>query len=62
MDNRADAVMIYGVGGDQRKPEKHQDFLNRIDSWRQRGYQTDFMTGISWGEYQDFFSGEWDGI
>src|SRR5690606_24281985 len=25
------------------------------------GYTTHFMTGIAWGEYQDYFTGEWDG-
>ena len=27
----------------------------------ERGYTTHFMTGIAWGEYQDYFTGAWDG-
>ncbi len=61
MDNRADAVMIYGIYGDHRIPEQRKAFHDRIKSWSERGYSTHFMTGIAWGEYQDFFSGAWDG-
>lgn len=27
-----------------------------------QGYQTQFMTGVAWGDYQDYFLGKWDGI
>ena len=27
-----------------------------------RGYQTQFMTGVAWGDYKDYFLGKWDGI
>ena len=30
-------------------------------SWRDKGYKVHFMTGIAWGEYQDYFTGKWDG-
>jgi hypothetical protein len=36
-------------------------FEQRVQSWRDRGYTTHFMTGIAWGEYQDYFTGKWDG-
>ena len=36
-------------------------FRERVESWRRRGYTTHFMTGIAWGEYQDYFQGRWDG-
>ena len=52
LDNRADAVMVYGVNGSLEE---------RLASWQQRGYRTHFMTGIAWGGYQDYFTGEWDG-
>ena len=55
IDTRADAVMVYGVGRDPGSLEE------RLDSWRERGYETHFMTGIAWGGYEDYFTGEWDG-
>lgn len=61
IDNRADAVMIYGVGGNPSDRSKRIPFEERVDSWRERGYITHFMTGIAWGEYQDYFTGKWDG-
>ena len=62
IDNRADAVMVYGVGGNPSdKHRKGFTFEERVKSWRDRGYITHFMTGIAWGEYQDYFTGKWDG-
>ncbi|WP_108821367.1 hypothetical protein [Dysgonomonas sp. Marseille-P4361] len=61
IDNRADAVMIYGVGGNPSDKSKKVSLEDRIKSWKDRGYITHFMTGIAWGEYQDYFTGEWDG-
>ncbi|MEO8110762.1 MAG: hypothetical protein ABI594_12050 [Ginsengibacter sp.] len=56
IDVRSDIAIVYGAGD-------HRDmtFSQRVKSWRERGYQTDFMTGIAWGNYQDYFLGEWDG-
>ena len=61
IDNRADAVMVYGVGGNPSDREGNRNFENRVKSWRDRGYTVHFMTGIAWGEYQDYFTGKWDG-
>ncbi len=62
IDNRADAVMVYGVGGNPSDKGRGKKTLEeRIASWNERGYKVDFMTGIAWGEYQDYFTGEWDG-
>lgn len=62
IDNRADAVMVYGVGGNPSdKDGRNLSLEGRIASWKERGYTTHFMTGIAWGEYQDYFTGEWDG-
>ena len=61
IDNRADAVMVYGIGGNPSDRSKRISFEDRVRSWQQRGYITHFMTGIAWGEYYDYFTGEWDG-
>ena len=55
-DVRADAVMVYGAND---RPQL--TFRERVQSWRDRGYIAHFMTGIAWGEYQDYFTGQWDG-
>lgn len=55
-DIRADAVMVYGTGD-----RPGETFLQRVKSWRDRGYVANFMTGIAWGEYKDYFTGKWDG-
>ena len=62
IDNRADAVMVYGVGGNpsDRHGNRHT-IEERVKSWKDKGYTVHFMTGIAWGEYQDYFTGEWDG-
>lgn len=62
IDNRADAVMVYGVGGNPSdKGRGGHTFEDRVKSWHDHGYTVHFMTGIAWGEYQDYFTGEWDG-
>ena len=61
IDNRADAVMVYGVNGNPSDKLRGVPFEERVKSWRDRGYIVHFMTGIAWGEYQDYFTGEWDG-
>jgi len=61
IDNRADAVMVYGIGGNPSDREGNRSFETRVKSWRDRGYTVHFMTGIAWGEYQDYFTGKWDG-
>jgi hypothetical protein len=59
VDMRADVVMVYGV----RSVGNYVDmtFEQRLQSWREQGYITHFMTGIAWGNYEDYFSGQWDG-
>ena len=61
IDNRGDAAIIYGVGGNPSDKSKRIPFEERVRSWQERGYTTHFMTGIAWGEYQDYFTGGWDG-
>ena len=55
-DVRADVTIVYGAND-----RRNMTFEERVNSWRNRGYITHFMTGIAWGEYQDYFTGEWDG-
>ncbi|MDD3468797.1 MAG: hypothetical protein PHE53_02315 [Thermoguttaceae bacterium] len=48
----ADVAMVYGI--DDSLPE-------RIQTWRERGYRVHLMTGVSWGGYQDYLYGKFDG-
>ncbi|HEX6431229.1 MAG TPA: hypothetical protein VF008_26245 [Niastella sp.] len=56
VDVRADIAIVYGVS-----ERGHVSFEDRVKSWRERGYQVHFMTGIAWGQYDDYFLGKWDG-
>ena len=58
-DVRADVAIVYSVKDHHRKG--NLTFEERVQTWRDKGYTTHFMTGIAWGEYQDYFTGEWDG-
>ncbi|HEY0866719.1 MAG TPA: hypothetical protein VGE01_05055 [Fimbriimonas sp.] len=49
---RADVAIVYGF--DNKMPE-------RVKGWRDRGYKVHLMTGVAWGEYQDYYYGRWDG-
>ena len=48
----ADAALVYGI--DASLPD-------RLASWRDRGYIPHVMTGAAWGEYADYYYGDWDG-
>jgi hypothetical protein len=48
----ADVAIVYGIG--PRTPAN-------IETWRQRGYGIHVMTGVAWGQYQDYLNGEFDG-
>lgn len=61
LDNRGDAAVIYGIGGNPSDKSKTPSFEERARSWREKGYQVEFMTGIAWGDYKDYFTGQWDG-
>ncbi len=56
-DVRSDVAIVYGA--DDRRD---MTFEQRVQSWRDRGYTVHFMTGIAWGNYQDYFTGKWDGV
>jgi hypothetical protein len=57
IDVRSDIAIVYGVND-----RTGMTFEQRVQSWRNHGYQTNFMTGIAWGDYKDYFLGKWDGI
>src|ERR1022692_2803770 len=50
---RSDVAIVYGI--DAGLPD-------RIQTWRQHGYRIHVMTGVAWGEYQDYLYGRFDGI
>ncbi|WP_246072920.1 hypothetical protein [Paenibacillus dokdonensis] len=51
-DLRTDFVMVYGIT---------DDLPERIEGWKKAGYTVHLMTGVSWGEYQDYLYGRYDG-
>lgn len=53
LDLRADVAIVYGIG---------KDMPERVESWRKRGYRVHLMTGVAWGEYQDYLYGRFDGL
>ncbi|GAA4310789.1 hypothetical protein GCM10023149_05600 [Mucilaginibacter gynuensis] len=56
IDVRSDIAIVYGSND-----RPGLTFEQRVKSWRDHGYITHFMTGIAWGEYQDYFLGKYDG-
>ncbi len=50
---RSDVALVYGI--DQSLPA-------RIATWRDRGYRVHMMTGVAWGDYQDYLYGRYDGV
>jgi hypothetical protein len=50
-DLRTDFVMAYGVD---------PSLSERLARWREAGYVPHVMTGVSWGNYQDYLDGKTD--
>jgi hypothetical protein len=48
----ADVAMCYGVG---------KDLGRRINLWKNQGYIVHVMSGVAWGNYQDYLYGKFDG-
>ena len=48
----ADDAIVYGI---------NSSLPQRMDAWRKHGYRTDVMTGVAWGQYQDYLLGRFDG-
>lgn len=51
-DVRSDIAMVYGMDS---------TFEQRVAGYKAHGYNVQFMTGIAWGEYKDYFRGQFDG-
>lgn len=49
---QSDVAMVYGIG--PTLPE-------RMKTWKERGYRIHVMTGVAWGQYQDYLNGKFDG-
>ncbi|RYY62599.1 MAG: hypothetical protein EOO05_02230 [Chitinophagaceae bacterium] len=54
-DVRSDVAIVYGIN------DAGGHFNERVKSWRDKGYEVHFMTGIAWGQYKDYFMGRFDG-
>ena len=52
IDIGCDFVMVYGL----------HNLRERIKKWKSRGYIVHLMTGVAWGNYQDYLYGKYDGI
>jgi hypothetical protein len=50
---RSDVAIVYGI--DPKLPD-------RMKTWRDQGYRIHVMTGVSWGHYQDYLYGKFDGL
>jgi len=50
---RSDVAIVYGIG---------PDLPERIETWRRHGYLIHVMTGVAWGNYQNYISGAFDGV
>ena len=49
LDIGSDMAIVYGMGA---------TFPERLESWREQGYAVGMMTGISWGNYDDYYMTE----
>ncbi|MBQ3454704.1 MAG: hypothetical protein IJG25_07540 [Thermoguttaceae bacterium] len=53
-DIKADGVMVYGVD---------EAAVAGYDQWRRKsGSIVRAMTGVAWGNYDDYLGGDWDGV
>lgn len=50
---RSDVAMCYGVD---------PTIGTRVAQWKAQGYRVHVMTGVSWGQYQDYLYGRFDGV
>jgi hypothetical protein len=49
---RSDVALCYGIDA---------SIAERISEWKAQGYLVQVMTGVAWGEYQDYLEGRFDG-
>ncbi|MDO4586351.1 MAG: hypothetical protein Q4C95_03545 [Planctomycetia bacterium] len=53
-DLRSDIVMVYGISDSD---------IEGLKLWKEKsGSKMSLMTGIAWGQYQDYLNGDFDGI
>ncbi|MGL6226331.1 MAG: hypothetical protein ACRC10_06865 [Thermoguttaceae bacterium] len=52
-DLQTDFVMPYGIS---------EQAINQLQPWKDAQYVLELMTGVSWGGYEDFLDGKFDGI
>lgn len=52
IDLQCDFVMVYGID---------ETMTARVRAYKEAGYRVHLMTGIAWGDYQDYLDGKWDG-
>jgi hypothetical protein len=52
-DLGSDVAIAYGIG---------PGLSDRMQSWREHGYRVHVMTGVAWGNYQDYIEGHFDGV
>ncbi len=50
-DLRTDFVMAYGI---------NRSLPDRLARWSEAGYVPQVMTGVAWGNYQDYLDGQFD--
>src|SRR6476661_3145205 len=51
-DLGSDVAIAYGIG---------PTLSERMQTWREHGYRLHVMTGVAWGNYQDYIEGRFDG-
>jgi hypothetical protein len=49
---RSDVAVVYGIDAGLPK---------RLQTWRDHGYRVHVMTGVAWGNYQEYIDGRFDG-
>lgn len=49
---RSDVAVVYGIDAGLPK---------RLATWRDHGYRVHVMTGVAWGNYQEYIDGRFDG-
>jgi len=52
-DLRSDVAIVYGIDAGLPK---------RMETWRDHGYRIHVMTGVAWGQYQDYLYGRFDTV
>ena len=54
-------VRAFHLNADSRWSTASTSHCRTAWTWRDKGYITQVMTGVAWGQYQDYYFGRWDG-